>query len=339
MIWRQSSAERIRGRVVHFQMSTSNEAKPAREHGRLASRPARFSRGAWRRILGRVWLGIGRDHLSIVAAGVGFFGVLAIFPAIAALIAIYGLVADPSQVTSSLQAVKPLLPPDVFAMIEDQVEQLVTADQGKLGLATFVSIALALWSARAGVTALMEGLNIVYNETDTRNIVVQYLVSLALTLVLILVTIVALLAVVAVPALLHFSDFGWLGRVLAQVTPLLILGLAVVFVIGGLYRYGPHRARARKRWVSPGAIIATAGWVLVSLALSVYVSRFADFNQTYGSLGAIVGLLFWVYASAFVALIGAEINAQMELQTEQDTTTGPAQPMGQRGAYVADHVA
>ena len=274
-----------------------------------------------------------------MSAGVAFFGVLAIFPAIAALIALYGLVADPSEVAQSLQSAKPLLPPDVFTMIEEQVGQIIAAGQGKLGIASLVSLVLALWSARAGVTALMEGLNVVYNETDTRSIVAQYLASLMLTLLLIVVAIVALLAVVAVPALLHFSDFGRLGTVLAQVTPLLILGVAVVFVIGGLYRYGPHRALARKRWVSVGAVVATVGWVLVSLALSVYVSRFADFNQTYGSLGAIVGLLFWLYASAFVVLIGAEINAQMELQTERDTTTGPARPMGERGAFVADHVA
>ena len=307
--------------------------------GRDVGRPGRFDAGAWRRILWRVWDGLGRDHLSIMSAGVAFFGVLAIFPAIAALIALYGLVADPSEVAQSLQSAKPLLPPDVFAMIEDQVGQIVAAGQSKLGIASLVSLVLALWSARAGVTALMEGLNVVYNETDTRSLVAQYLASLMLTLLLIVVAIGALLAVVAVPALLHFSDFGWVGTVLAQVTPLLILGVAVVFVIGGLYRYGPHRALARKRWVSVGALVATVGWVLVSLALSVYVSRFADFNQTYGSLGAIVGLLFWLYASAFVVLIGAEINAQMELQTERDTTTGPARPMGERGAFVADHVA
>jgi len=297
------------------------------------AQPARAPR-AWRRILGRVWTGLGRHHLSIVAAGVAFFGVLAIFPAIAALIAFYGLLSDPAEVSRSLLALKPLLPRDVYAMIDAQVGQLVAAGPGRLGLASLVSLALALWSARAGVTALMEALNVVYNATDTRGFVVQYLVSLVLTLLLIAVAIVALLAVVAVPALLHFSDLGRLGRALAQVTPLLILGATMVFVVGGLYRYGPHRPRARKRWLSVGAFVATGGWVLASLALSLYVSRFADFNRTYGSLGAIVGLLFWLYASAFVVLIGAEINAQLELETES-----PAQPKGRRHARAADHAA
>ena len=134
--------------------------------------------------------------------------------------------------------------------------------------------------------------------------------------------ILALLTVVALPAFLHYSDIGWLGRALAQATPLVVLGATVVFVIGLLYRYGPDRKAALKRWVSYGAVFATLAWLLVSVLLSIYVSRFADFNQTYGSLGAIVGLMFWLYASAFVVLLGAELNAEMELQTEQDTTTG-----------------
>jgi membrane protein len=187
--------------------------------------------------------------------------------------------------------------------------------------------------------ALIEGLNIAYRETDTRGILAQYLWALALTVVLTGFAVVVLFAVVALPVFLGFSGLGGLGAWLAQVTPLLVLGCAMVFVIGGLYRYGPHRAPARKRWVSVGAVAATAGWVLVSLALSVYVSAFADFNKTYGSLGAIVGLMFWMYFSVFVVLLGAELNASMELQTERDTTTGPPRPMGQRGAFVADHVA
>jgi membrane protein len=306
--------------------------------GRQATTPGHFPARAWWRVLLRVWAGIGRDHLSIIAAGVAFFGVLAIFPAIAALIALYGLVADPAEISASLHALRPLLPHDVHGMIAGQVSMLAAAGQGKLTLASLISLALALWSARAGVTALIEGLNIAYRETDQRSIVAQYLLSLVLTLMLIAIAIVALLAVVAVPAVLHFSDIGRLGALLAQVTPLLILGVAVVFVIGALYRYGPSRALARKRWVTWGAVVATIAWVIVSLALSIYIGRFADFNRTYGSLGAIVGLLFWLYASAFVVLLGAELNAAMELQTEKDTTTGEPRPMGERGAYVADHV-
>jgi membrane protein len=319
-------------------MSSEADDEKAVDLGRQATRPEHFPAKAWGAVLSRVWLGIGRDHLSIIAAGVAFFGTLAIFPAIASLIALYGLIADPIQVSQSLHAVQPVLPPDVYVMIENQVGQLIAARPGKLGLASLISLALALWSARAGVTALMEGLNVVYRETDTRSLLYQYFLSLILTLMLIVIAIISLLAVVAVPTLLHFSDIGAAGAFLAQVTPLLILAVAVIFVVGALYRYGPHRALARTRWVTYGAVLATIAWVLVSLLLSVYVSKFANFNETYGSIGAIAGLLFWLYASAFVVLLGAEVNAQMELQTEQDTTTGSPKPMGQRGAFVADNV-
>lgn len=307
--------------------------------GRQATHPSRFPTAAWAQVLGRVWNGISRDHLSVVAAGVAFFAMLSVFPTIGALIALYGYVSDPAEIASVLHTLRPLLPGDVYAMLADQVSQLIAAPQSSLGLASLVSLVLAIWFARAGVAGLMEGLNVVYREVDDRSIVVQYLIAVGLTLLLVLVAVAALVAVVAVPALLHFTEIGALGALLAQVVPLLILGVAMVFVIGLLYRYGPRRAAARARWITVGAVVATVGWVLASLALSFYVGRFGNFNETYGSIGAIVGLMFWLYASAFVVLIGAELNAAMELQTERDTTTGPPRPMGERGAYVADHVA
>ena len=234
---------------------------------------------------------------------------------------------------------RPLLPADVFAIIKGQVDQLIEAGQAQLGFASLVSVVVALWLSRNGVSALIEGLNVVYRQEDTRNIVRLNLVALGLTLLFILVAIVAVLTVVALPAILSVVEIGAAGATLARLAPLIVLGVTVVFVIGLLYRYGPNRAMARKRWVSFGAVAATLAWLLVSVALSIYIARFADFNKTYGSLGAIVGLMFWLYASAFVVLLGAELNAEMELQTERDTTTGRPKPMGERGAYVADHVA
>lgn len=305
---------------------------------RDAGRPGHFSRADWISVLGRVFTGIGRHHISITAAGVAFFSLLAIFPATAALIALYGYVADPSEIASSLASVEPFLPEDVYAIIEGQVNQLAAAGRTRLGIASLISVVVALWLARMGVNALIEGLNIVYREPEGRNIVVENLLSMALTLLFICVAIVALVAVVAVPAVLNFVNLGPLGRLLAQLAPLIVLGVTVVFVIGALYRFGPNRAAARKRWITLGAVVATFGWLLVSLALSVYFSRFANFNETYGSIGAFAGLMLWLYASAFVVLLGAELNAEMELQTRRDTTTGKPRPMGERGAYVADNV-
>lgn len=291
---------------------------PLAEISERPAAPGRLGRRRTGRLIARIWLGIGRDHLSIIAAGVGFFGLLAIFPGIAALIALYGLVADPAEVAESLQAARPVLPPDVFAMIEGQVDQLVAAGRGSLGVASAISLGAALWSARAGVTALLEGLNVVYGVAESRGLILLYLLSLAATLVLIVVAIVALLAIVAVPAALRFVAIGPLGALLAQVAPLVILAVAILFVIGGLYRYGPHRPGARRPLLSPGAFLATIGWLVVSLGLSVYVSRFSALNETYGALGAAAGLLLWLYASAFVVLLGAELNAEIEREAERE---------------------
>ena len=306
--------------------------------GRRSVHPGGFGWPAWRRVFMRTFSDISKHHLSIVAAGIAFYGVFSIFPGIAALIAVYGLVFDPSDIRASLDAVAPLLPNDVSQILNDQVEAIIGAGTGALGFATLISIGLALWSARLAVMALIEGLNIVYGEVDQRNIVVQYLWALALTLVLIVFAVVVLFAVVALPVVLGFLELGGLGGLLARIGPLIVIGGAMVFVIGALYRYGPHRAPARKRWVTVGAVAATIGWVIVSLGLSIYFTNFANFNAVYGSLGAVIGLMFWMWASAFVVLLGASLNAAMELQTERDTTTGPERPMGQRGAYVADNI-
>lgn len=307
--------------------------------GRDVTRPARFPWPAWRAVLLRVWFRIEGDHLSIVSAGVAFFGALAIFPALATLIGLYGMVADPADVAANLQALRPVMPADAYNLIKGQVDALVTAGP-QLGIASIVALLIALWSARLGVQALVEGLNIVYRETDTRGFFMQYLLSLVLTMLLLAIGIVAILTVVALPAALQVLEIDQAaGGRLARVAPVLVLGFAIVFVIGALYRYGPDRKAAQKRWVSYGAVLATALWVLASLLLSLYISYFADFNKTYGSLGAIAGLLFWLYVSAFVVLLGAALNAEMELQTAEDTTVGRPKPMGRRGAFVADHVA
>lgn len=311
----------------------------AKATGRTATRPSRYGPRAWRAILGRVWGAIGAHHISIMAAGVAFFGMLSIFPALAALIAFYGLIADPASILSSLSAAEQVLPGDVHAMIEGQIRALIAAPQGTLGFAWAIALGAALWTSRMGVTGLMEGLNVVNGEVERRPIWRQYLLSLLLTLMTIALATLALLAVVAVPTLLGFVDLGPAGAFLARTIPFVILGGAAALAIGALYRFGPDRAPARATWLSWGAIAATAAWVLVSMALSVYFGGFTDLNRTYGTLGAVAGLLLWLYFSAFVVLLGAELNAQMELQTEQDTTTGRPKPRGERGAYVADNVA
>lgn len=327
-------------KTVHIEDPSAPEASPAPgAPGRAVSQPTRFGWAAWRQVLGRVVANVGRHRLSIVAGGVAFFGVLSVVPALAALVGLYGLIADPADVMAYLDEFQPLLPPDAFGLIEGQLKALLGVPEQNLGIASAVAILLALGTARAGVSTLVAGLNIVYREVDTRNIIAEFLASLLLTVLVLVIACAALLAAVALPTVLQILDVGPLGAQLAALGPLVILGFAVVIVIGAIYRYGPHRALARKRWVSLGAVAATVAWVLASFLLSFYISNFANFNKTYGSLGAIAALMFWFYVSAFVVLLGAELNAEMELQTARDTTTGPPRPMGERGAYVADHIA
>jgi membrane protein len=327
-------------RTEHIEDPRAPEASPAPvAPGRNAPHPAQFGWAAWRQILGRVYSNAGRHHLSILAAGVAFFSFLAIFPALAAVVGLYGLIANPADVMANLSNIRPLMPPDAFGLIESQLQALLAVPQQRLGTAFVVAMLFALWTARAGVSALVEGLNIVYREIDDRNIILEFLASLALTTLLVVIACAALLATVALPTVLQFLDIDPLATHLATLGPLLILGGVVVFVIGGLYRYGPHRELARKRWVSVGAVAAASVWVLTSYLFTFYIANFANFNKTYGSLGAIAALMFWFYISAFVVLLGAELNAEMELQTTRDTTTGQARPMGERGAHVADNVA
>ncbi len=308
------------------------------QQGKQATTPTGFARRDWTDVLRRVAGDIGRRHISVLSAGVAFFAMLGLFPAIAALIGIYGLVADPRDVSDHLDQIEPLLPADAYGIIAGQVEAVTSAGSGKLGVAFAVGILLSLWSTRAAVAAMMEGLNVVYREEEDRSYLRFTAVSLGLTVLIILLAITAIATIVAVPAALQMIDLGPLAGWTAVVVPWLVLGFAVVLAIGIIYRYGPARAAARKRWVSLGAVVAALLWLVASLLFSFYVANFADYNKTYGSLGAIMILLMWFYAGGFAVLLGAALNAEMELHTARDTTTGPEKPMGERDAYVADHV-
>jgi membrane protein len=307
-------------------------------HGKRATSPTRYGWRDWMEVLRRVAGDIGRDHISVLSAGVAFFAMLALFPAIAALIGIYGLVADPADVSTHLSQIEPLLPADAYGIIAGQVETVTSAPSGSLGLAFALGILFSLWSVRAAVAAMMDGLNVVYTEDEDRSFLRFTAVSLGLTVLIVLLAVAAISTIVAVPAVLQMIDLGPFAAWTARVAPWLVLGFVVVLAIGIIYRYGAARAPARKRWVSFGAVVAALLWLLASLLFSFYVANFADYNKTYGSLGAIVILLMWFYAGGFAVLLGAALNAEMELHTARDTTTGPEKPMGERKAYVADHV-
>jgi membrane protein len=306
--------------------------------GKTASRPSQFGWRDWGQVLARVFAKIGEDHLSIMAAGVAFFSVLALFPTLAATIGFYGMVADPADIPTHLSGLRGVLPENAFQLIEGQVAKLASAGSTALGVASIFALLVSLWSSRLGVNALIEGLNIVYDEPVARGFFQQVVVSLLLTLLMIVIALFALACIVVLPAVLNFLNLDMIADLAVRLLRWPILLVMVMFAIGALYRYGPNRKPARVPWVSLGAVAATLVWLLASAGFSLYVTEFGNYNEVYGSLGAAVILFLWIYISAFLVLLGGELNAEMELHTSRDTTTGPDRPMGQRGAYVADHV-
>lgn len=307
--------------------------------GRQAHHPIAIPLPGWRDIVLRVYHAFGNDNLSIIAAGVSFYGLLAIFPGIAAFVALYGLFQDPQSVVDQMQQLSGLVPADVIDTVTGQMGQIAARPEASLGFAALFTLMLALWSARKGTNALMIALNVVYAERETRGFVVKIAVSLALTLAIIVGLIAVALLAAGVPLVLAGLGFAdWVVTV-GRGVGLGGAGLLLMAGIAGLYRYAPSRRAPKWRWVIVGAAIVTVFWIIGSLAFSVYVAYSGSYSSTYGSLGAVVVVLTWLYITVLIMLVGGEINAQLEFQTVQDTTIKQARPMGDRGAFVADNLA
>ncbi|MFL5333391.1 MAG: YihY/virulence factor BrkB family protein [Geminicoccaceae bacterium] len=305
--------------------------------GRSADRPTAMPLRDWWAVLRRVWDEVAEDHMSIVAAGCGFYALLALFPAITALVAIYGLLADPATIEQQLSGLGSLVPPEAVELIKSQAHAVAATGPTKLSWGAALGLLLALYSATSGVKTVFEALNIAYEERETRSFIRLNLVAFLFTAGAVLGVAIVIAVIVGLPVLLSYLPLGPLGAWLVRVGSWLLLSLLILFGLALLYRFGPSRAAARWRWVTPGSLAAVIIWLAGSLAFSVYVAKFAAYNQTYGTLGGVVVLLLWLFISAFAILLGAELNAELELQTQRDTTTGAPQPMGRRRAYAADH--
>ena len=292
---------------------------------------------------GRKWWGavmgvmqtMDERNLGLIAAGTGFFAMLALFPGIAALIAVWGLVADPAMVQAQLVLVEKIVPSAAYDIFDDQLTRLVTAQAETLGWATAISTFLSLWWARSGVASLIRGLNAVYRE-EHRGPLRRILSSIAVTLALVAMLLVALVAVIVVPIVMAVLPLGPLTQWVVELSRWSLTGVTLLVGLGVIYRYGPNRRAAKVPWLSPGALLAIVVWGAGSYLFSLYLANFGRYNEVYGSIGAVVALLMWLYLSAYVTLLGATLNAELELRTLPDTTVGPDRPMGQRGAYVAD---
>lgn len=306
------------------------------ESGREARKPKEFPAPAWKDILYRTKEEVSKDNLSIVAGGVAFYMLLAIFPGIGAMVAIYALVADPAQIQQQLSALSGVLPQQAMSILQDQLTRVASGESGALSFGAVFGILLALWSAAKGMKAVITGLNIVYEEEDERSFLKLNALAVALTLGAIVFVIVSLGLIVIFPAILGSLGLSEAASILTSILRWPLLAICVIIGVGLLYRYAPHRQRPQFRWISWGSIGATLLWIAASVGFSYYVSNFGNYNETYGSIGAVIILLMWFYITAFVILLGAELNAEMEHQTRQDTTTGQPEPMGQRGANMAD---
>lgn len=305
------------------------------ERGRQADKPSEIPAKGWKDILWRAAKEFGDDDVAAWARSIAFSGILALFPALAAFVAIYGLFADIETARSHLAGLTGVIPADAATLIGDQMVRIAAANDAGLGLTFLIGVLLSLWSANAGMKALFKGLNIAYEEEEKRGFIKLNLITLAFTVGAIVFISLAMGAVVIMPIVLDALGLGFGAQLLALLRwPLLVAVLMVG--LSAVYRYGPSRDTPQWRWVSWGGVVATVLWIVGSALFSWYLANFANYNETYGSLGAVFGFLMWLWLSAVVVLFGAELNSEIEHQTARDTTEGQAQPMGTRGAEMAD---
>jgi len=330
----QRSEDRGFGEKEHAPPHAAHE----KGRGRQADAPTEIPARGWKDILWRTYEEFQKDRVMSVAAGVTYYALLAVFPAIAALVSIYGLFSDPSSIQDHLAALSGVLPGGGVDIIREQVVRIASQGGGTLGFGFIFGLGLSLWSANAGMKALFDALNIVYDEEEKRSFVALNLLSLTFTLGAIAFILSALVAIVILPIIFNFIGLGTQAEWILAIArwPLLLIGL--VLGLSLIYRFGPSRDKAEWKWVTPGGIVAAILWLVVSMLFSWYVANFGSYNETYGSLGAVIGFMTWIWLSTIIVLLGAEINAEMEHQTAKDTTEGTHQPMGTRGAQMADTI-
>lgn len=307
------------------------------DRGRNADHPAQLPKKGWWDILWRTKQQLDEDNLSVVAAGVAFYGFVAVVPILAVVIAIYALVANASDISHHLDLLSRMVPGEVMPLLQDQITRIANNNTAA-GISAIIGVLIALYSSSNATKAIITGLNICYDETEKRGFVRLNLVALALTVAAAIGAVASVVLVAALPIILkQFGVSSGSETLLSWLRWPLLLGL---FIVGTavVYRFAPSRASAKWKWISPGAIVAALLWVIGSGIFSIYVTKFGSYDKTYGSLGAVVVFLMWLYLSAYVVLLGAELNSEMERQTVKDTTEGQEKDLGRRGAYAADTV-
>lgn len=304
--------------------------------GRFAHRPTHIPTKGVLDVLVRMWNKQTHLNLGLIAAGIAFYGLLSLFPGITAIVAFAGTFLNPEMLVENSEDIAALLPEAAQTIVLGQLRDVANADSSTLSFAALFSLAIALYSASKAVANFIAGLNVIYEERETRNFFVVKALTILLTIFLIVGLLVAIIVVAAIPVIAAiFGDYGIIDDVVMFLRwPFLFLMGA--FGIAVLYRLGPNRRSAKWRWLTPGAFVACALWVGGSYGFSLYVQSFGSYNETFGALGGVIILLTWLWLSAFIVLLGALLDAELEAQTKRDSTVGEDRPMGERGAVKAD---
>ena len=337
---RSAGRERPFGEPHSSEEPLNLELQRAHEHGRgrRSTYPLQIPWRGWYDILWRAYREMNADRLLSIAGGVAFFILLAIFPAITALVSAYGLFFDTSTITNNLSLLNDVVPENVLSIVYEQANRIASNGGRALTTGIVVGVLVSLWSAMSGVKAIIDALNVIYEQHEGRSFVKLNLLALVFTLAGFAAFLLAIAAVVVLPLILSPIGLGSLTETLTRIGRWPVLLLVLLIGLALLYRYGPHRQPARWQWVSVGSVFAAVTWISLSFLFSWYLTSFANYNATYGSLGAVVGLMIWLWISTIVVLLGAELNAEIEHQTACDSTVGDQKPLGARGAVMADTV-
>ena len=310
------------------------------DKGHLATSPWQMPRRAWKDIAARTYTRTWDDNVALVSAGVAFYGFFALLSLLGLVVLAYGFVADPHSVVQDMRSLTAVLPTDVALIIGQQLMTAVQSSEGTKGLGILLAAVVAIYGGTNGAAALLAAMNIAYEEKEKRSLWRFYLIAFGMTLVALVLALAALAAAAAIGFLQHMLPEATPAAVIAgKVAGYVLMTLVAAAIAATLYRFGPSREDARWRWITPGSIFAAVTWLLLTLAFGFYVSNFTNYSASYGSLGAVVALLSWMYLSAYAFVFGAELNSEIEHQTAKDSTTGAPEPLGERGAWAADNVA
>lgn len=306
--------------------------------GRDATAPVAIPPSGWQDIVWRLYRGVAEDRVLLTAAGVSFYLLLALVPTLTAFVSIYGLFNNRADVVGHVEMLSGIMPPGALGIIRDQLIRLTAESNGTLGVTLVVALALAFWSASAGIKAMFEAMNVAYHEQERRSLLTINGLALLFALGAALSALLVVAVVVVMPPIITLLPGGkgleWVVRIAAYLVMLLVISLG----IAALFRWGPSREQAKWRWITPGTALAVGSLGTTSVAFSWYVANFTDDNATYGSLGAVIGLMIWLWICSTLVILGAELNSEIEHQTARDSTTGTEKPLGERGAHMADTV-